>query len=215
VEPLRGAFDGFDAKQLSFLCSLSNADALVAWLLEKDSTDEFNRLLKVVRESTDEPRLLSSIASLVHVRTLLGEALYTKPPYGGLDEILSAFGKLQIEEADTAHLVNITANFEGLMDVFVKQTRSPGIKAVLEVRDIGDGGNYVFRSSHKPNETLKYEGEVVGKDGEKRSTSYAFDYLLDLRDKVREHSYPWSSVDPTFLSLLPCYGPLTTCATRS
>jgi hypothetical protein len=42
---------------------------------------------------------------------------------------------------DLWHLQNIKASFEGLMEVFEKQTRSPGVKSCYEVRDILMHGN--------------------------------------------------------------------------
>ena len=74
---------GFSTIQLNFLSTLAESPDLMKWLLEHSSTNEFNRLLQVCRPNTDEPRILSAIASLVQIRTLLLQPLYAKPPFDG------------------------------------------------------------------------------------------------------------------------------------
>ena len=80
------------ALQLAFIAVLADhAAELVEWYLGHQSTDEFNRLLQVCRPCyTDEPRLLSAVASLVHVRTLLLGILYRKQQLTGLKELMVA-----------------------------------------------------------------------------------------------------------------------------
>ena len=69
----------------------------MAWLLDHPSTDEFNRMLQVVRPCTDEPRLLSAIASLVATRTLLIQPLYAGPPYADFRAFVTAFHAVELE----------------------------------------------------------------------------------------------------------------------
>lgn len=132
VEALKGTFDRYTIEQLDFLSMFSGCPDLIAWLLNQSSTEEFNRLLQVVRPCTDEPRMLSAIASLVHIRTMLISILYVTTPYGSFEVFLDAFGD-GVELQGTAdsgsalwHLNNIISTFDGLMEVFEKQTRSPG-----------------------------------------------------------------------------------------
>jgi len=122
---------GFSPEQMLFLTILADSESLVLWLLNHKDTQEFNRLLEVCRPSTDEPRLISSIASLVHIRTVLMQTVYRKVKYAGLREFLTEFrDKVELEGAQSImHLRNIQSSFEGLIDVFEKQTRSPGIKS--------------------------------------------------------------------------------------
>ena len=132
VESLKGTFDRYHPDQLDFLTLFSGCPALISWLLNQSSTEEFNRLLQVVRPCTDEPRMLSAIASLVHIRTMLISILYVPTPYDSLESFLDTFGddiELQgSSESGSAlwHLSNIISTFDGLMEVFEKQTRSPG-----------------------------------------------------------------------------------------
>jgi hypothetical protein len=81
---MRGVFAAFSDATLDFTATLAGCPALVQWLLAHSDQQEFNQMLNVVRPCTDEPRMLSAIASLVFVRTLLIEPLYTGPPYQDL-----------------------------------------------------------------------------------------------------------------------------------
>jgi hypothetical protein len=80
--------------QLDILAELASGSALLDWLLRHDVTDEFNRLLTVIRSSTDEPRLLGSIASLVHVRTALVDALYPRNLYGSVQAFVRQWAQI-------------------------------------------------------------------------------------------------------------------------
>ena len=159
VEPLKGdILDHLTPLQLDFISSLTESEGLMKWLLEHHSTAEFNRLLQVCRPCTDEPRLLSSIASLVQIRTILIQILYTDGPYSNLIDFLHAFHRsVPVDEDALAHLRNIQSSFEGLLDVFEKQTRSPGIKSCYEVRDISKRGQFVFCASSREDEVLYLE----------------------------------------------------------
>lgn len=84
VEGMRGVFASFSDATLDFVATLADCPALVQWLLAHANQQEFNQMLNVVRPCTDEPRMLSAIASLVFVRTLLIEPLYSGPPYQDL-----------------------------------------------------------------------------------------------------------------------------------
>ena len=148
VAPIRAEVGGFSIQKLNFLVLLSKSDAVVAWLLEHRDTGEFNQLLQVCRPSTDEPRILSSMASLTYVRTLLLQMLFSRPPYASLRDLLAYFREQVDIEGDTglAHLANIQSSFQSLLDVFEKQTRSPGIKAFFDLQDILAHGDFVIRS---------------------------------------------------------------------
>ena len=172
VRPLCGG-----AGSLEYLARLADAPRLVGWLLAHSATDEFNQLLAVVRPCTDEPRMLSAIASLVATRTLLLAPLHGSkddrgdgdtgegsggPPYtlarGGLRAALAAFARLELgggacggglgaasDGSPRWHLVNIAQNFDALLELMDKQTRSPGIKAVYDLAELLENGLFVFR----------------------------------------------------------------------
>jgi RZ type zinc finger domain/AAA domain (dynein-related subfamily) len=165
VEPLRiQVVDTFTSTELDFLTLMSECEGLVQWLLEHDSTNEFNQLLQVVRPNTDEPRILSAIASLVQIRTLLLAPLYDKPKkekFPGLrDFLVSIHEDVKINSDAYTHLSNVQACFDGLIDLFEKQARAPGIRSFYEVRDIAAHGEFVFRASGDPSAVLVLEMKV-------------------------------------------------------
>lgn len=197
VANVRDIFTRYTAKQLDFLTTMATSAGLVNWLLEHSSTEEFNRLLQVVRPCTDEPRLLSCIASLVHVRTMLLQPLYSMPPYDGFADFLHAFQTVEfgITEAEDGiwHLNNVISSFDALMDVFEKQTRSPGIKSCYDLKEIRDRGTFVLRGSSNPDQVLVLEicSTVVSTEvpeeqdaGGGTTREEQMDYLLDLRSKL-------------------------------
>jgi MoxR-like ATPase len=70
---------------LEFMSLLGDCPQLVQWLLGHADTSEFNRLLQVCKSSTDDSRALKSLASIVHVRTLLLPILYPSSTSGQKD----------------------------------------------------------------------------------------------------------------------------------
>merc|ERR1712137_960762 len=60
VADVRNEFVRFSDIQLDVLSLLSSHEGMLNWILEKESTEEFNRLLQVCRPCTDDPRLLSA-----------------------------------------------------------------------------------------------------------------------------------------------------------
>lgn len=203
VTPVKAEVGGFNMQQLNFLVLFSKCEGLIRWLLEHKDTADFNKLLQVCRPSTDEPRILSSMASLTTIRTMLLQFLYTKPPYPSLRELLQFFREsVDLEgEVGCNHLANIQSSFESLMDVFEKQTRSPGIKAFYDVREISEQGEFVVRAGLALDRTLRLEFcpsaapiDVVSSSSSSSSSSAApalpagrsetLEYLLDLRSKL-------------------------------
>jgi hypothetical protein len=181
--------------QLSFLGLVPECRSLMLWLLSHRDTAEFNRLLQVCRPCTDEPRLLSSIASLVRVRTLFLPLLYPKTPYSGLLQLLRVFQSevLLDEEFDIVHMRNLQGTFDNLIEVFEKQTRSPGIKSCYDVRDISTHGVFKFLVHEDKNSML--ELQILADDEKSDDTTHnindrrvarreTLEYLLDLRSKV-------------------------------
>jgi hypothetical protein len=79
LKPIRAEIRGLEANGpeiLEFMSLLGDCPMLVQWLLDHADTSEFNRLLQVCKSSTDDSRALKSLASIVHVRTLLLPILY-------------------------------------------------------------------------------------------------------------------------------------------
>ena len=87
--------------------------------------------MQVARGGLDDARLLSAMASLVGIRTLLLKFIYGEEqvPYSGLEAFLAHFEAIEVTEVAIADLKNILASFDALVEVFEKQTRSAGVKA--------------------------------------------------------------------------------------
>jgi hypothetical protein len=163
VAGIREVFSEYSEDELDFLSCLGENPSLSTWFLEHKDQQEFNQMLNVVRPCTDEPRLLSAIASLVHIRMLLLDPLYSLPPYPDLTHLMKSFCKqLQSENMKTTtatlssssggavsgsplwHLQNITSSFDALSEVFEKQTKSPSIKSLYDLHDIMLKGTFVL-----------------------------------------------------------------------
>jgi hypothetical protein len=151
VAPVRTVFESFHPGHLDFFARLAQDDGLVEWLLEHNDTSAFNRLLQVCRPRTDDPRLLKAIASLVEVRTLMIDMMYVEgaapgiPPYRSLSELLESVKRVDMSRGKTiGHLENVQSSFDGLRDLFEKETRSPGIKACYDLDEIRRLGEFVL-----------------------------------------------------------------------
>jgi hypothetical protein len=195
VSSLRGTsiFSKYSPDELDFLSALSTAPDLISWLLAQNSTEEFNRLLQVVRPCTDEPRMLSAIASLVHIRTILIQVFYVNPPYDTLALFLDSFSaNVELTSSGEVgnalwHLNNIISTFDCLMEVFQKQTRSPGIKACFDLRELRDRGVFLLQASSDPSQVLTVEFLEKTDDSQDRLgvvSRESIEYLYDLRSKL-------------------------------
>ena len=164
VEPVKHMFDDFDPAHLDYFAKLHCDVVLVEWLLEHDNTDSFNSLLQVCRPRTDDPRLLKAIASLVQVRTVMMDMLYAKgsapgaPPYRMLHDLLAAIKTVDMANGSTIkHLENVQLSFEGLRDLFEKETRSPGVRACNELDEIRHVGTFVLTARADRNAVMRFE----------------------------------------------------------
>jgi hypothetical protein len=131
VSGVKEIFARFNPECLDFLAAMSTCPPFIEWLLDHNETDEFNKLLQVVRPCTDEPRLISAIASLVNIRTSLLDQMYSSTKYRDFQEFVLSFEKVDLGSSRSVvsdraiwHLENVIGSFDALYDVFEKQTRS-------------------------------------------------------------------------------------------
>ena len=130
VAGVKEIFARFSPDSLDFLTVMSTCQPFIEWLLDHKETDEFNKLLQVVRPCTDEPRLISAIASLVNIRTALLEQMYSNEKYHDFQDFVLSFERVDlgssrsvVSERAIWHLENVIGSFDALFDVFEKQTR--------------------------------------------------------------------------------------------
>ncbi|KNC55646.1 uncharacterized protein AMSG_01915 [Thecamonas trahens ATCC 50062] len=190
VAHVRDLFAPYSSNQLTFLGVLADAAPLAEWLLDHADTDEFNRLLQVCRPCTDDARVLSSIASLVHIRTKLIPLLYRQTTYASADAFLAKFRALEISRDDHEHLLNIQASFDGLMNVFEKRTRSPGIKSIYSLRDMLTRGTFVFTAAAAEDDVLTLVLASDDDDPTSEPESHPLEFLIDLRSKLMMTEIP-------------------------
>ena len=72
--------------------------------------------------------------------------LYPHKRYRGLQHLLNAITDVDMGRrgATLGHLENVQLQFEGLLDVFEKQTRSPGIRSCYDLNEIRTDGDFVL-----------------------------------------------------------------------
>ena len=154
-EPIRDACAWSQTTRMDFFAALSQTDALVSWLLEHADTDAFNSLLQVCRPRTEDPLLLKAIASLVHVRTILLDLLYVDQPYVSLAHMLERVGRIDMARGTSLqHLLNVQQSFDGLLELFEKETRSPGISSCYELDEIRREGVFVLTATEDADKVL-------------------------------------------------------------
>eukprot|EP00750_Incisomonas_marina_P010789 INCI16307.8.p1 GENE.INCI16307.8~~INCI16307.8.p1 ORF type:complete len:4556 (+),score=887.02 INCI16307.8:48-13670(+) len=202
IDPIRPVVEALSHSQLVFLSHLGGNPILTRWLATHRKQDEFNQLLQVCRPCTDEPRLLASIASLVHVRTVLRTVLYVEKDarYNSFSDFLERFGKtVDVDTESLEHIAGLSVSFEALLDVFEKQTKAPGIKSCYDLVEIHTHGLFVLSASQNLHEVLCLEyAQREKQDSEEPSNSQGatsapteyfkkpetLEYLLDLRSKL-------------------------------
>ena len=187
---LRGLFRGLTKHQLEFVSLLANeGESLCLWLIEKNDTDQFNKLMQVARGGLDDARLLSAMASLVGIRTLLLKQIYGEEqvPYTGLESFLEYFEAVEVSEVAIADLKNILASFDALIEVFEKQTRSAGVKACYDLVAIKERGSFVFQTSENSERVLLLE---LASNSEHDARTEPIEYLVDLRNNLMMTEVP-------------------------
>ena len=205
IDPIRPVVEMLSHAQMNFLSHLGGNTVLTRWLATHRKQDEFNQLLQVCRPCTDEPRLLASIASLVHVRTVLRGTLYVEKDarYNSFGDFLERFSKsVDIDSETIEHISGLSVSFEALLDVFEKQTKAPGIKSCYDLVEIHTHGLFVLSASQNLHDVLCLEyaarDKVASASSEQDTTPEnaegsnvphtnkreTLEYLLDLRSKL-------------------------------
>ena len=81
--------------QLDFITALGTHAELTEWLLDKQSSEDFNKLLQVCKQNSDEARVVSAIASLVSVRnSMLTSSTFYEVRYENLTQFVKHIGGL-------------------------------------------------------------------------------------------------------------------------
>eukprot|EP00658_Telonema_sp_P-2_P019895 TRINITY_DN17821_c0_g3_i2.p1 TRINITY_DN17821_c0_g3~~TRINITY_DN17821_c0_g3_i2.p1 ORF type:complete len:1745 (+),score=376.54 TRINITY_DN17821_c0_g3_i2:323-5557(+) len=189
---------------LDYLSALGHHPDLTEWLLDKDSNEEFQKLLQVCRQNNDEARVVSAIASLVRVRTVMLNTFYDIK-YANLKELVNHVSGLDLaagEEGDQSvlwHFNNAAANYDALVEMFSKQTHSPGIKACYDLAGIKQNGTFVICTSPTDSEVLTLEITNPSNDQVRREP---LEFMLDIRNHVLLTEIPVEIEDELQISQL-------------
>lgn len=109
---------------------------------------DYNRILQVCRSCTVDPLALASMASLTYIRTMLLALIFPVRPHADFAALLSFFrDRVDIEGANgVSHLQNLQSSFDVLKSEAIdKQTRSEGVKACMDLKDLSDGAEFAIR----------------------------------------------------------------------
>ena len=88
------------------------------------------------------------------------------------------------EEGDETvlwHFNNVAANYDALLELFSKQTHSPGIKACYDLHAIQQTGTFVIRSSTSDSEVLTLE---IANPQSGQLRCEPLEFMLDIRNHV-------------------------------
>ena len=117
------------------------------------------------------------------------EMLYVQPPYRNLEALLRSVRTVDMgrRNATIQHLENVQLSFEGLLEVFEKQTRSPGIKSCYDLDEIRKAGKFVLTATGDKSRvlTLHLSTKVVEAEGDALDRAPSGGSALsDMRDAL-------------------------------
>jgi len=178
-------FDIFSKNHLLFLDELSKSEELLRWLFQQKSTEEFSQLISITKSNTDDAIALRAIASLQSTRNRLSNLLYPPKKFSDLQEFILEFSRVEIPDKDiVVQLSTANEKFEFLTKIFAEKTRSPGMQACYDLKDILAAGQFVFRSLGKQDNTQP--GLLAGLSLEYKTEKkpISADGLIDLRNRL-------------------------------
>jgi len=162
-----------------FLITLSRKKDLVDFLIREEhkQVNAFKTRLRLVRQCTDDDRLLNGLLQLAEVRTTLDELLYIDT-YPNLEAFLHKVEKCDFGEHNLASLKTVIASFDALLDLLDRNTQNPGVKACKEVVHMNKSGKFILRGTANENQQLTCE--IKNDEGEVTSTTN-FESLVEMR----------------------------------
>jgi hypothetical protein len=176
IRPVSQIFDGFSDVQLDYLGELCSSDLLLAWFLEHTDTDDFNRLINIVKSNTDDVIALRAIAAMLSTRNLLSSLLYPENKFSSLKTFLNNFLGLDISSsAVVSHLKTVNEQFSFLIKLFSEKTLSPGMQACVTLKKIVESGSYRLLVQGRQGCSLSMVHPDVKLD---------MDSLIDLRNRL-------------------------------
>lgn len=142
VTPYRETINTLSEAMQDYTITAAKHDKSLEWLLTRSSTEDFNLLLSLCTPNTDDPIILAAIASLKQMRTFLAEALYSKPPYAGLQKFIEELAKLKVDTAEQQCLESVQTSFDPMLELLTTHSRTPGVQACYDLTKIHLTGTF-------------------------------------------------------------------------
>eukprot|EP00435_Cladocopium_sp_Y103_P008343 s2426_g2.t1 len=142
VTPYKETINTLSEAMQDYTITAAKHDKSLEWLLTRSSTEDFNLLLSLCTPNTDDPIILAAIASLKQMRTFLAEALYTKPPYAGLQKFIEELAKLKVDTAEQQCLESVQTSFDPMLELLTTHSRTPGVQACYDLTKIHLTGTF-------------------------------------------------------------------------
>jgi hypothetical protein len=165
----------FTIPVLELVSMISGNTTLLKWLLHHRNDDEFSNLLGVCKADTDSVRVLETLSSLVAIRSVLKPITTPQSPFKDVVSFKEALRRLPVDSSTMTHMRNLQRNFSILYRVFEEKTRSPGIQAMYDLREILSHGRYILDTSDLKN--------IVSCTLSAKDTK-SLEALIELRNKL-------------------------------
>jgi len=155
-KPYRGTFHMLPALAADYIIKAAHNAAPLRWLAtEARSTADFSALIEVCRPNTDDPRVLGALAALQQTRTLLNELLYDRgEKYDDGKTFLTVLGQTNLSASDLRNLEAVQTDFEPLLELLTKKSRSPGVQACYDLKSLCESGTFVISCAAHKNDQI-------------------------------------------------------------
>ena len=155
VTPYKEIINTLSEAMQDYTITAAKHDQSLEWLLNRSSTENFNLLLSLCTPNTDDPIILTAIASLKQMRTFLAEALFTKPPYAGLKKFIEELAKLNVDTAEQQCLEAVQKSFDPMLELLTTHSRTPGVQACYDLTKIHSTGTFHVKCALTESAQLK------------------------------------------------------------
>ncbi|EFC45119.1 hypothetical protein NAEGRDRAFT_79490 [Naegleria gruberi] len=189
VNEAKSALQHLGKNELLLIEFLNESDDLLNWLWQHNDSSQFNELIRVCREVTDDAIILQSFASLTSAREYLYELVYPSRKFTSCESFLRAINTANLNKDDTEIQRRLTdckvirSNLENVKQVFKEKTRSPSVTAVLKLLEIISGATISVTTINSISEDNYIICNVKGK------ITHLSD-LIDIRTTVLNTTIP-------------------------
>jgi hypothetical protein len=142
VAPFRDTINKLTESAQDYVIATAKHDQSLKWLLEHKKTEDFNRLVSLGQQNTDDPVILAALASLKQTRTFLAEVLYKNAQYKNLWAFLLELATLNVDHALHMSLQLVQQSYEPMINLLTQQSRAPGVQACYDLQKVSQHGKW-------------------------------------------------------------------------